>query len=416
MSSPSEEVIEFAADAAAAVVVGGFLSSDGLAAVADAVERRPELCVVVVGPIDPSLEVLVALASGVRGYLAESSEERWVADAVDAVLAGEPVVPKEVLRSLLQPLFSGGRGLKVSRSEGREVELTGKEWEVLVLLRQGRTTADIAARLVVSRATVRTHGAALVRKLGVSSRNALRSPGDRPGNPGAPFRRVGSSGLTRGRLTRLASGTTLTWSREGAMAWNLSGSYVETCSCELMCPCNLSFDHGATYDFCRVTLVFTVREGQIGGTDIGGLTVAVIADTPKVMTEGNWRLGVFIDDRASDEQFDKLLRVFTGQLGGPMAALAPLVGEVIGAERAAIEVLNDGVHHTVRIGDVIDFEIVDIVPFGVETGQPVRFDGMFHPVGSNLTMAEAKRSRINAFGIQYEGKTGLSTSSFSWAA
>ena len=36
------------------------------------------------------------------------------------------------------------------------------------------------------------------------------------------------------------------------MSWNLKGSYVETCSCELMCPCNLSFDHGATYDFCRV--------------------------------------------------------------------------------------------------------------------------------------------------------------------
>jgi hypothetical protein len=200
------------------------------------------------------------------------------------------------------------------------------------------------------------------------------------------------------------------------MAWNLTGSYVETCSCELMCPCNLSFDHGATYDFCRVTLVFAVRSGQVDGTDIGGLTVAVIADTPKVMTEGNWRLGVFVDDRASDEQHEKLVGVFTGQLGGPMAALAPLVGEVLGVERAAIEVVDDGLRHRVKIGDVIDFEIEDIVPFGVETGQPIRFDGMFHPVGSNLTMAEAKRTRIDAFGITYEGKTALSTSEFSWAA
>jgi hypothetical protein len=200
------------------------------------------------------------------------------------------------------------------------------------------------------------------------------------------------------------------------MGWNLTGSYVETCSCELMCPCNLSFDHGATYDFCRVTLVFSVRDGQVDGTDISGLTVAAIADTPKVMTEGNWRLGVFIDDRASDEQFEKLVQVFTGQLGGPMAALTPLVGEVLGAERAPIEVVNDGLRHRVRIGDVIDFEIEDIVPFGVESGQPIRFDGMFHPVGSNLTMAEAKRSQINAFGISYEGKTGLSTAEFSWSA
>jgi len=200
------------------------------------------------------------------------------------------------------------------------------------------------------------------------------------------------------------------------MSWNLKGSYVETCSCELMCPCNTSFDHGATYDFCRVTLAFNIREGDVEGTDIAGRKVVVIADTPKVMTDGNWRVGVFIDDGATDQQFEKLVQVFGGQLGGPMAALGPLIGEILGVERAAIEIDDDGLRHSVRVGDAIDFEIEDIVPFGVESGQPVRFDGMFHPVGSDLTMAEAQRTRINAFGIQYEGKTGLSKSEFSWAA
>jgi hypothetical protein len=200
------------------------------------------------------------------------------------------------------------------------------------------------------------------------------------------------------------------------MAWNLMGSYAETCSCELMCPCNLTFDHGATYDFCRATLAFAIREGEVDGTDVRGRRVVTIIDTPKVMTDGNWRLGMFVDDQATDEQFDKLVKVFAGQLGGPMALLAPLVGEVVGVERAAIEVRDDGLLHSVRVGDAIEFEIEDIVPFGKEDGRPVRFDGMFHPVGSNLTMAEARRSRINAFGIQYEGKTGLSTSEFSWAA
>jgi hypothetical protein len=200
------------------------------------------------------------------------------------------------------------------------------------------------------------------------------------------------------------------------MAWNLKGSYIETCSCDLICPCNATFDHGATYDYCRVTLAFNLREGEIEGTDIGGLKVVVVADTPKVMTDGNWRLGLFIDERATDEQADKLAQVFGGQLGGPMGALVPLVGEVLGVERAAIEVQDDGLNHRVRVGDAIDFEIKDIVPFGIETGEPVRFQGMFHPVGSDLTIAEATRSKINAFGIEYEGRTGLSTSEFSWAA
>jgi hypothetical protein len=200
------------------------------------------------------------------------------------------------------------------------------------------------------------------------------------------------------------------------MAWNLRGSYVESCSCELMCPCNLSMDHGATYDFCRVTLAFNIREGQVEGTDIAGRKVVLIADTPKVMTEGNWRLGVFVDDEAGDDAFDQLVRLFGGQLGGPMAALAPLVGEVLGVERAPIEIVDDGLRHSVRVGEVIDLEVEDVVPFGVESGRPVRFEGMFHPVGPDLVMAEAKHSRIDAFGISYEGRTGLSTSEFSWAA
>src|SRR4051794_1925576 len=200
------------------------------------------------------------------------------------------------------------------------------------------------------------------------------------------------------------------------MSWKLSGSYFETCSCDLMCPCNMSFDHGATYDYCRVTLVFNIKEGEIEGTDVGGLKVAAVVDSPKVMTEGNWRLGMFVDEDASDEQLEKLTGVFGGQKGGPMEAIGPLVGEMLGVERARFEVSEEGLRHSVKIGDAIDFEIEDIVPFGVETGEPVRLVGVFHPAASEFNAAEATRSKINAFGIEYEGKTGISASEFAWAA
>jgi len=134
------------------------------------------------------------------------------------------------------------------------------------------------------------------------------------------------------------------------------------------------------------------------------------------MTDGNWNLGMYIDENANDEQADKLQKVFTGELGGPMEGFAPLVGEVRGVERAAIEISDDGLRHTVKVGDAIDFEIEDVVPFGIETGEPIKFQGMFHPAGSNLTIAEPTRSSIDAFGISYEGKTGLSSAEFSWAA
>jgi hypothetical protein len=200
------------------------------------------------------------------------------------------------------------------------------------------------------------------------------------------------------------------------MSWKLEGSYFETCSCDVVCPCTASLSLGATRDRCKVTLVFNVEDGRIEGTDVSGLTVAAVADTPKVMSEGNWRLGVFIDAAASDEQAEKLGGVFSGALGGPMEALSPLVGESLGVERAPIDVQQNGLRHSVRIGDAVDFEIEDVVPFGSQTGEPVRLTGIFHPAGSELTVAHATRSKINAFGIQYEGNAGFSTSDFSWSA
>jgi hypothetical protein len=200
------------------------------------------------------------------------------------------------------------------------------------------------------------------------------------------------------------------------VSWKISGSYFETCSCNVVCPCTASLALGATLDRCKVTLVFNIHSGNVEGTDVGGLTVAAIADTPKVMTDGNWRLGVFIDAAASEEQAERLGGVFSGALGGPMGALAPLVSENLGVQRVPIEVREDGLRHSVRIGDAVDFEVEDVVPFGVETGQPVRLVGIFHPAASELTVARATRSKINGFGIEYEGKSGFSTSQFSWSA
>jgi hypothetical protein len=200
------------------------------------------------------------------------------------------------------------------------------------------------------------------------------------------------------------------------MSWRIAGSYFETCSCDVVCPCTASFSLGATNDYCRVVLVFNVKDGEVEGVDVSGLTVAAVAETPKVMTDGNWRVGVFIDAAASDEQAEKLGGVFSGALGGPMEALGPLIGENLGVERATIEVHEDGLKHSVRIGDAVDFEVEDIVPFGVESGEPARLVGIFHPAGSELTIARATRSSINAFGISYEGKAGYSRSEFAWAA
>ena len=200
------------------------------------------------------------------------------------------------------------------------------------------------------------------------------------------------------------------------MAWKIEGTYFENCSCEMPCPCTVTFDAGADYDRCQVLLAFNVESGEIDGVDVGGLSTAVVADTPKVMTEGNWKLGLIVDEAASDEQAEKLGAVFSGQMGGPMEALGPLIGEVVGSDRLPIEYEDDGLRHRVRVGDGIDVEVEDVVPFGVESGEPVQLTGVFHPANSTLTISKSHRGKISAFGFEFDntGRSGFSAP-FSWS-
>ena len=200
------------------------------------------------------------------------------------------------------------------------------------------------------------------------------------------------------------------------MAWKIEGQYFENCSCDVPCPCTVSLDLGADRDTCNAFLVFQVESGEVDGVDVGGLTVAAIAETPKVMTDGNWRLGVLIDDGASDEQAEKLAAVFGGQLGGPMEALGPLIGEQLGIERVPMEVSHDNGTHRIKIGDDGEVEVQEIVPFGKEDGTPARLTGIFHPAGNDFAVAKATKSSLSAFGMDfaYEGRSAFA-SPFAWA-
>lgn len=199
------------------------------------------------------------------------------------------------------------------------------------------------------------------------------------------------------------------------MTWSINGRYFENCSCDMPCPCTVSFDAGADHERCNAVLVFHIDDGTVDGVDVGGRTVVALADSPRVMTEGNWKLALVVDDQASDEQLEKLGAVFGGSLGGPMEALAPLVGEMLGVERMRIEVNETNGSHRLRAGDTMLVEVDDVVPFGVETGTPAKLTDIYHPANSQLTVARG-RSRVGVLGLEWnqEGTSGFSAP-FAWS-
>jgi hypothetical protein len=117
------------------------------------------------------------------------------------------------------------------------------------------------------------------------------------------------------------------------VAWHIEGRYVESWSCNVVCPCVISMANGADLDYCRIVLGFNIQAGD-----------------------------------------------------------------------------------SLKIGDDVDIEVEDIVPVGVESGEPAQVTGVFHPAGDTLTVSKANRATVNPFGIQYECKSAFSSPRFSWEA
>ena len=184
------------------------------------------------------------------------------------------------------------------------------------------------------------------------------------------------------------------------MAWRLEGTYFESCSCDMVCPCTWSaFTAKATHDRCRALLAYHVESGEVDGVDVSGLSFALFLDTPPVMSEGNWRVGVFLDDQASDSQAARLATVLSGQPGGPLAMLGPLIGEMLGVEKARITYSEDGRGHHVRFGDATDLGVEDFV--ALEGQDPVRLTNVLHPSNTTLTLAPANAAHLSTFGIDW---------------
>jgi hypothetical protein len=199
------------------------------------------------------------------------------------------------------------------------------------------------------------------------------------------------------------------------MAWQVEGRYFESCACDAICPCTWSaLTAKATTDRCNALLAFHIERGEVDGVDVSGLSFGMLLDTPQLMSEGNWRVGVFLDAAASDEQRAKLGSVVAGELGGPPAMLGPLIGEVIGVTVAPITFEESGGTHRVQIGDDVAVEVADFT--ALEGGSPVVLDNVFHPAASTLTVAPATNVRVDSMGVSFgrPGESGFAAP-FSWA-
>jgi hypothetical protein len=151
---------------------------------------------------------------------------------------------------------------------------------------------------------------------------------------------------------------------------------------------------------------------------LDGLAFMVLMHSPGAMGEGNITVGLIVDERATDEQAAAIGAIATGAAGGPMAALAPLVGRVAGVERRPIRFAMNGLQRSSSAGELVG-QVIDGIPSAVKPGEALCVDNTAHPVNSRLSLAKATLSRFHAFGIDWEDETGTRNghfAPFSWSA
>ena len=191
------------------------------------------------------------------------------------------------------------------------------------------------------------------------------------------------------------------------MGYHVEGRLLEVCTCNTLCPCWVGEDPDLGY--CDGLLGWHVDKGNIEGLDVSGRAIIMLCHIPGNILKGNWSVRVYIDQNATEKQKEELLKVWSGKLGGPIADMAKLVGEIVSVEKVPITFDIKGASGTVKVGDNIEAKLS---PFKGATGKDTAlYDTIFTTIpGSPAHVGKASyyRVKVPGFEIDLKGHNAVS--------
>lgn len=195
-------------------------------------------------------------------------------------------------------------------------------------------------------------------------------------------------------------------------SWQISGDYFETCNCDYLCPC-LPGNAATvpTKGHCAAAMAYHIDQGRYGDVALDGLNFVVVLRTPGVMGEGNWSVGLLVDERATQEQQEALTAITSGQAGGPMAAFAPLISNFLGVESKPIRYVQNGMSRSISVEGLLE-QGCEGVPSPINPEQPLYMDNTIHPANPRLALAKSTGSHLHAFGIDWDDTSGNNNGHF----
>ncbi|MBI4640933.1 MAG: DUF1326 domain-containing protein [Candidatus Tectomicrobia bacterium] len=197
--------------------------------------------------------------------------------------------------------------------------------------------------------------------------------------------------------------------------WYLRGDYFENCNCDLLCPCVLSPDRSVRPDqgHCDVAYAFHIDEGRYGASQLDGLNTVVAAYTPGPMGNPDWKLAVYVDERATPFQREVLTQIFSGKAGGPPQRFTAVVKDFLGVKAVPIHYKKEGKIRSVHIPQILDFQVEALT--GRDPDRESKLVDIRHFVSTELVIAKGIGSRYEDYGMKWDntGKTGQ-CATFDW--
>lgn len=207
----------------------------------------------------------------------------------------------------------------------------------------------------------------------------------------------------------MATAETAVQTEPAASGYQFQGTLLEACNCDVLCPCWIGED--PDNGTCQSVVAYHFDSGTIRGVDVTGLTLANVVYIPGNVLAGNWKAAMFVDERATDEQLEAIVDAFSGKLGGPLADLAQLIGEVLAVKRAPIshEIVEG--RGTLTVGG--DTVVAEMEPYrGADGSITTLQNSIFSTVpGSPAWVGKAQRFAVklpeHGWTYEFEGRNAI---------
>lgn len=181
-----------------------------------------------------------------------------------------------------------------------------------------------------------------------------------------------------------------------ATTWHIRGEFLISCNCDVFCPCVLSLGKARpSQGNCYSWFGFHIAEGHAGTVKLDALNVAVMLEVPGPMEQGNWTLGLYLDEHASQRAVKALTKIFTGQAGGPPGWWSIMIANFLGSKRVPITFETEEKGWRFTIPKIVE-GMVEPIP-GVGDDGRVRIINSRYWT-SEVVVSTGTRSRIRDWG------------------